>query len=308
MYVLVHGYLVLDVIQQCNLNCDHCVRGENTGKRITRKVAEKIFDKVKAADCICFTGGEISLAYNEIKMVIDVMKEKNVKIKEYQIILNGTIYNKKLIDLLNNNFETGNIYISCDYFHDKSILEKYSDKLPQIMKNYENIMNEPNFKGLNYIPVTILNDGRAKNVTIMPKEEPHTIGFATLLRKRKFLYVGPEISFDVDGNLLSGSTTYEINENNHYGNIFEEPLEKLLIKNSIKSKYLTDNGFVNTVNKLENNYFNGGFENQKVYVIKKRKVKKVKNTIIYNQNQIDTDIYDPEKRLIHKFQSNKNNA
>ena len=70
MNIIICGYLVIDVIQQCNLSCDHCVRGENTGKRITKEVAEKIFENIKSVDCICFTGGEISLAYNEIKMIM----------------------------------------------------------------------------------------------------------------------------------------------------------------------------------------------------------------------------------------------
>lgn len=152
MAIFVAGYLTLDVIQLCNLNCDMCLRGENTGKRISREVVEKIFDEVKYAKCIVFTGGEVTLAYNEIKMICDVIEEKKVTIDEYQIVVNGTIYNKKLFDLLRSKFKKGSIAISCDRYHDKSIIEKYPDKLEKIMQNYENIMDEMDFVGLQGLP------------------------------------------------------------------------------------------------------------------------------------------------------------
>lgn len=305
MNIFVTDFLTIEVIQQCNLNCDMCLRGESTGKRITREVVEKIFDEVKYVKCIVFTGGEVTLAYNEIKMIIEVMKEKNVTIDEYQIIVNGTIYNKKLFDLLKDTFKKGTIAISCDYYHDKSIKEKYKDKLETVMRNYQKITELENFVGLYHLPVVLINTGRAKNLTDVIKEEPATIGFASMIRKEKYLYVGPEISIDVDGNLVSGNNTYEITNNNHYGNIFEVPLSELIRMNSVRKTFLSKQHFLMIKNYLENNYFYGKI-NRKGYIIQNKKlVKNVKRKLIYPEN-INKDIYDETKRLIYRYKNGEN--
>ena len=54
----------------------------STGKKITKQVAEKILENVKYANSIIFSGGEVALAYDEIKMIIDIIKEKPVVSKE----------------------------------------------------------------------------------------------------------------------------------------------------------------------------------------------------------------------------------
>lgn len=296
MAIFVTGYLTVDVIQLCNLNCEMCLRGENTGKRITREVVEKIFDEVKYAKCIVFTGVEVTLAYNEIKMICDVIEEKNVTIDEYQIVVNGTIYNKKLFDLLRSKFKKGSIAISCDRYHDKSIIERYPNKLNNIMENYENIMHERDFVGLQELPPVLINSGKAKNLDVA-KEEYSIIGFASM-KKDKYLYVGPEISIDVDGNLTGGSNTYEITNNNHFGNIFETPLCELILKNSVRNNFLSEKRYIEFVNKLENSYF---YElNSKGYKIKNRKLKKRVKRKVINISKIQRD--SKINRLIYKYQ------
>lgn len=304
MNIFITDFLTIEVIQQCNLNCDMCLRGESTGKRITREVVEKIFDEVKYVRCIVFTGGEVTLAYNEIKMIIDVIKEKNVTIDEYQIVVNGTIYNKKLFDLLKNSFKKGTIAISCDYYHDKSIKENYKDKIETVMKNYKKITEEEQFIGLYHLPYILFNSGRAKNLTDVIKEEPSIIGFASMIKNNKYLYVGPEICIDVNGNLVSGNNTYEITNDNHFGNIFDTSLSELIRKNSVRNYFLSKTHFIIVKNILENNYFFGKL-NRRGYSIKNKKlVKNVKRKIIYPEN-INQEVNDDSKRLIYKYKNNE---
>ena len=301
MEIRIIGSLILDVIQLCNLNCDMCLRGENTGKRITRKVVEKIFDEIKYVNEIVFSGGEVTLAYNEIKMILDVIKEKKVIVETYQIVVNGTIYNKKLFDLLKDNFKSGTIGISCDYYHDKSIKEKYPDKLDKIMENTIKITKERDFKHFIELPPILLNQGNAVNLDV-PKEEPNIIGFVSTIRKKKYLCVGPEITIDVDGNLTGGNNTYEINDNNHFGNIFNTPLSKLIIENSIRRMFFNKNDFINYIEKLEDKYFY--IKGSKGYVIRNKKIKREKRKVI-NIEKLNNSINDNSKRLILEYQSDK---
>lgn len=300
MAIFVTGYLTLDVIQLCNLNCEMCLRGDNTGKRISKKVVEKIFDEVKYAKCIVFTGGEVTLAFNEIKMICDIIEEKNVTIDEYQIIVNGTIYNKKLFDLLRSRFKKGSIAISCDHYHDKSIIEKYPDKLEKIMQNYEDIMDEMDFVGLQGLPPVLINSRKAKNLEDIAKEDYSIIGFASM-RKDKYLYVGPEISIDVDGNFTGGNNTYEITNDNHFGNIFETPLSELILKNSVRKIFFSEKQYIEFVNKLENNHF---YEiNSRGYKIKNKKLKRHTKRKVINAKKIQSD--SKINRLIYKYQMSK---
>lgn len=302
MNIAVFGYLSIEVIEKCNLNCDMCMRGESTGKRITRDVVEKIFDEVKYVETIVFTGGEVTLAYNEIKMILDVIKEKNVKVDSYQIIVNGTIYNKKLFDLLKNEFDKGAISISCDYYHDKSILEKYPNKLDLIMNNYQKIMNERDFIGFNYLPRTIINCGNAENITEIDKEEPSLIGFVTLKKNKNILYVGPDIAVNVDGYFVAGNNTYEINDNNNFGNILDTNFSELLLKKSIKNLFFSRKKFINYLNKLNNEYFYK--ENNKGYIVENKKIINRKRKVIKTENY-NEELHDNSKRLIHKYQNNE---
>lgn len=298
MNIAIFGYLSIEVIEKCNLNCDMCMRGCDTGKRITREVVEKLFDEVKYVETIVFTGGEVTLAYNEIKMILDVIKEKKVKVDSYQIIVNGTIYNKKLFDLLKENFNKGTIAISCDYYHDKSILEKYPDKLEVIMSNYQKIMNERDFIGFNYLPRTIINCGNAENIIEIDKEEPSLIGFVTLKKNKNILYVGPDVAINVDGYFIGGNNTYEINDNNNLGNILDTNFSELLIKKSIKNLFFSRKRFVNYLNELNRKYF---YTNEETgYMIENKNLVKRKRKVIKAQNY-NEELHDNSKRLIHKY-------
>lgn len=168
------------------------------------------------------------------------------------------------------------------------------------MQNYENIMDEMDFVGLQGLPPVLINSGKAKTLENVAKEEYSIIGFASM-KKDKYLYVGPEISIDVDGNLTGGSNTYEITNDNHFGNIFETPLSELILKNSVRKTFFNEKQYIEFINRLENNYF---YElNSKGYKIKNRKLKKCVKRKVINANKIQTD--SKTNRLIYKYQMNK---
>ena len=296
MDIKVIGSLVVEVNEFCTLNCDMCLRGNQTNKKITKEVVEKIFNNIKYIDEIVFTGGEITLAYNEIKMIIEYIKKHNIKVKSYQIVVNGTYYNKELFDLLHDNFENGHIYLSIDYFHDKSILEKYKDKLDFIYDNYEKIMMEPDYAGIYQLPYIIIDSGKACNLTNICKEKPPILPFVSKISNNT-LYVGPEINFDVSGNFTIGSSTYEKNKDNCYGNIFEIDLEKLILKKSLKRFFVSNKKFMDTIKKLEQDFFT--VPDQKQYYLKNGKI--IRKKRIITNNKFDKTIYDDSKRLIYQM-------
>lgn len=295
MKLYIDGTLNIEVTQFCNLNCDHCLKGTSRTNKITKSVIEKIFKDIKYADTIFFSGGEVTLAYDEIKMVIDYIKENDIKVNKYQIITNGTNYNKKLFDLLRSSFKSGQIFLSVDYFHDKSIREKCDIK--KVLKNYRKIIFERDFDSIGHLPNYLYNCGNAVNLEDIVKTNTPTFGFITIpfrINKERYLRVGPTLSFDVFGNITGSVGTYQVNDNNHYGNIFNDDLRSLLINNSIY--VLKDfRRYREELDKRVSEYFDDDLlEKEFEYFIEdkklvKKKVEKIENEVnkeYYNDNNL----------------------
>lgn len=306
MNINITGTLEVQVTQQCNLNCNHCLMGKSRNNKITREVAEKIFENIKYVNDISFTGGEVSLAYDEIKMIIDIIKEKNIEVNQYSIIVNGTIYNERLLKLLKYTFKKGSIRVSVDYFHDKSIKEKYGNNLKRILLNYKRYLNHPHFEGIALLPKYILDSGNAKKLKDVIKVDEFAIGFASYqYNDNKELDVGPFVLFDVFGNLVSGGESYEINDNNHYGNIFNDDLSEMILNNSIY-KCQNKKEFIKCYDRIILDYYykdkidgewNQGYIKNNYVIRNKRIVKKNMKITNYIRNM---KYYNDEKRLIFK--------
>ena len=303
MKINIKGTLDIQVTQQCNLNCGHCLMGKSRNNKITREVAEKIFENIKYVNDLVFSGGEVSLAYNEIKMIIDIIKEKNIEVNQYSIIVNGTIYNEKLLKLLKDNFNNGNIRVSVDYFHDKSIKEKYGNNLKRILLNYKRYLNHSHFEAIAPLPRYILNSGNARSLKDVIKVDEFAIGFASYKNDNE-INVGPFVFFDVFGNLVSGGESYEINDNNHYGNIFTDDLIEMILNNSIY-KCGNEKEFFECYNKIILDYYfkdkidgewNQGFIKNNYVIRNKRLVKKEMKITNPIRNM---KYYNDEKRLIN---------
>lgn len=68
------------------------------------------------------SGGEVFLGYEQIKMLLEIAKPKGVMIKYCSVITNGTIYDSRIYEILDEYFgENYQVGISDDDFHDKSI-------------------------------------------------------------------------------------------------------------------------------------------------------------------------------------------
>ena len=119
---IITPHLGIELTQRCNLNCRHCFRGEARNKDISREIIEKVFDEVKYVGTLDLSGGEVFLAYEHLKMLLEIAKEKEVKIESCSMLINGTIYDERIYKLLDEFFgEDYQVGISSDDFHDKSI-------------------------------------------------------------------------------------------------------------------------------------------------------------------------------------------
>lgn len=100
----------------CNLNCKYCSANANKNKNtITSKMINKVIKKyIEGKNLnelkISFTGGEPTLAINQIEYILKKLLKYNVK-KNYVINTNGIVSKKNLDFLIKNNFK---FFISLD--------------------------------------------------------------------------------------------------------------------------------------------------------------------------------------------------
>ena len=132
MYVL-SPIISIELSRKCNLDCAHCMRGNSENLSISVDLLNKFFDEVKSTNVLVIFGGEPFMCYEEIKSLIDVIKNKKVLVSSVVIVTNGTIYDKRIYKLLEENFEEIEINISIDDYHLESIGKRYNTQ-----KKYDN--------------------------------------------------------------------------------------------------------------------------------------------------------------------------
>lgn len=149
--------ITLEINQKCNLKCRYCYLGEKSGSKMSLKTALKSIDLgiSKAKNhrdqklMIDFIGGEITLDFNFIKVLVEYSKEKcrenGIKV-EFMTTTNAVLLNKQIIDFfIDNNFS---FKISLDGVKEvndinrltvggEGTYDKVVDKIP-LFKYYEN--------------------------------------------------------------------------------------------------------------------------------------------------------------------------
>jgi hypothetical protein len=116
--------IIIEITRQCNLNCDHCLRGDAEDMVIGREHVESLFSQVDQIDCLTLTGGEPALHPDKINMIIDVAEEHDVEILNFFIATNGTIASLDFIMALVrlhhycSDNEISMVLVSNDVFHD----------------------------------------------------------------------------------------------------------------------------------------------------------------------------------------------
>lgn len=94
--------LVLTVTDNCNMDCDHCLRGASVGD--STKLGKYLVDIIEwcdRIDQITLTGGEPTLAVDNIKLIYNAVKAKGFdRLPSFYIVTNGLIYSEKMIQTL----------------------------------------------------------------------------------------------------------------------------------------------------------------------------------------------------------------
>lgn len=118
--------LVLETTRNCNLHCEHCMRGDKQNLNLSYDIIDTILNnnEIRGIKTICFSGGEPSLNVDVIVYTINKIIKENLNVGRILFTTNGQVYDQRLIDALNSFNEYRNNII-------KSIAEKETNKLKQ---------------------------------------------------------------------------------------------------------------------------------------------------------------------------------
>lgn len=127
--------IILEVGRRCNLQCDHCLRGERENLIMPFEIAKKAIDLVTGINTITFSGGEPTLYGKEIAKIIDYIIASKKSVGAFYIASNGTLYSpelmRALVELYTYCGEKEMCYfdISTDRYHKQSYAELYHKPL-----------------------------------------------------------------------------------------------------------------------------------------------------------------------------------
>lgn len=233
--------LALIITEDCNLDCEHCMRGCKCHKVMSKEVIEATLKQCFYIRNICICGGEPLMHLEPFYHIIDCILKYNIHVDEISLTINGTIYNLEFMDLLKNfnaHLKEGfTIAISYDKYHSKEI--KRLNLWETYKENIVKYSNTPYFIGLNTLndKLKLFNEGNANALSDELTIDLRPIEYAmTYVGKNKhkldlngLCYIGPLVSISIDGNITECDASFEHQKTKfNYGNVLTDSIIEVI--------------------------------------------------------------------------------
>lgn len=258
--------LSLEVTRRCNLMCGHCMKGQCRNEDMSDKVIDDTFKQIDTIGRLFLTGGEPTLAYGVLESIIQAVKKYNVRVMEWGMDTNGTMYDPKFYKLLtelenicrklgrNSNEMKGTICISTDEYHTQAIKQNKTLTRVKYLKSIKQTERLPWFIGYRGLPNELFNEGRAKDIHNKTKIKMIPRHYSLLEGERHCL-IGMGVFVNCDGIVSHCDCSYEKQDAEfNYGNVSEKSIldivkatKDLVICNSLDE-------FYEDIEKEENRY------------------------------------------------------
>lgn len=157
--------LIIEVTRKCNMQCDHCLRGEAQRSNIDHSYITSLLENVSYISSLTFSGGEPSLNVKAIQFTLQELVRLNISVNNFYIVTNGskTSMNKAFIDVCcdlyryqDDREDMGRylLEMSDDYYHDQDLHQEVVD--------YLSIYTFFRVRGNNYTNDNLIKQGRQK--------------------------------------------------------------------------------------------------------------------------------------------------
>lgn len=227
--------LIIEVTRYCNMNCNHCLRGERQRKKFNTEMLDNIFKDVDYVYGITFTGGEPLTQVNTIIEVLDYIKEHNIGLGYFYIVSNGTIYSRKLMNVLDYFYnyyvdekEISAFEISQDQYHieldalRKQNIWKYQDLADAFGYDFIHLENRKKI-------LSVIKEGNAR-FFLNGRESFYNNGF---YNKESDCYGDNRIYVAANGNVISAcDLSFDNVDKYSFGNVKDATLVDIIEQNT----------------------------------------------------------------------------
>lgn len=226
--------LIIEVGRRCNLNCDHCLRGDPDkfgNLVISKEIINAALKDICTISILTLTGGEPFLYPEIISYIADTIKRKHINLLNFFIATNGTIMSEKVMSAiiklyrLSEDREFCSIRISDDEFHQQERQRNNVDIDPA----FGMFSSEFAYRDTKKFdkPEYIINQGNA-SMYLDARQNPVDDGFMVSDEGDPIIVEG-NIYVNTNGDILSGCDySYEYQEFNIHGNILKNNLYEIL--------------------------------------------------------------------------------
>ena len=236
MHTIDYDSLCIEVTRRCNMQCEHCLRGNAQNIDIDTQYIDRMLESASSIGELTFTGGEPTLNVPAMQYTLDYCKNHHIPIYGAFMATNGKYltddFFKFAVDLyayvydcngccMQEEYSQCCIALSQDMFHDEISSENYA-KLHSL-KAYSDIKNT------DFTQTPLIARGRAENFTALRTVNP--IAYEPKYEKLN----GDRIQ--VEGTILLSSKgdiitdcDYDYKNEKRYriGNVMHRPAEYLI--------------------------------------------------------------------------------
>lgn len=216
--------LVIEVTRKCNMKCEHCLRGTAQNKCIDRASIYHTFRKIDYIGTLTISGGEPSLAVEQIEMIIENMIYSQCEVGNFYIVTNAKYLTTRFFEALEELYrlctdnEVSQIQYSSDRFH-------YNQKHIKRLERYFNDNEERYFECGCWDSLVspkgnihnVLRQGKAKDWGTQENCEGNFLGSEY---DGKISLQEAELYINVNGDIIKGCNwSYKNQEKQKIGNI-----------------------------------------------------------------------------------------
>lgn len=228
--------MVIEVTRFCNMNCRHCLRGERQRKKFNLEMLNNVFDGIDSVETITFTGGEPLTQINTIIEILEYIRDNHIELGAFYIVSNGTVYSKKLIDVLNDFYqyyvteqELCSFEISQDEYHNQ-----FDDVRKTNIWKYEELKE---YYGYDFIRMkerqkiySVIESGNAKKNGFHGRKSSFNNGFYP---NNDDNFYDTMVYISANGNVISDcDLSFENVDKYSFGNVKNETLKSIIERNT----------------------------------------------------------------------------
>lgn len=98
-------FLSVELTRKCQINCEHCFKGKAQNLTISKEIIDKFLKQTEVIGYLHFTGGEPTLALNEMEYFLDCLYEYRIPLFHLQIITNGYEKSERFVQIVKDYSE-----------------------------------------------------------------------------------------------------------------------------------------------------------------------------------------------------------